>query len=219
MKSAVPKKNIAGLVPVIQSGKWLEDEQIDHAQAMLAKQFTSIGGLQPVCIFEPQGCQRVGTPENAFVQILNVNDNHWITMSNIGCPKDTAVIYDSLHHDINSYDDKLLRQMAYMLIPRSRHMTLFTADMEKHVGTSDCGLFATAAATSLCLGLLPQNCKWKQEKMREHLIRCFEGGVLKEFPKLSKTRDHQCYLESKEVQVFLPLSTAICRNSVHGTVR
>ena len=108
MKSAVPKKNIAGLVPVIQSGKWLEDEQIDHAQAMLAKQFTSIGGLQPVCIFEPQGCQRVGTPENAFVQILNVNDNHWITMSNIGCPKDTAVIYDLLHHDINSYDDKLL---------------------------------------------------------------------------------------------------------------
>ena len=202
VKSAVPKKNIAGLVPVIQSGKWLEDEQIDHAQAMLAKQFTSIGGLQLVCISEPQGCQRVGTPENAFVQILNVNDNHWITMSNIGCPKDTAVIYDSLHHDISSYDDQLLRQMAYMLMPRSRHMTLFTADMEKQVGTSDCGLFAIAAATSLCLGLLPQNCKWKQEKMREHLIRCFEGGVLEEFPKLSKTRDHQCYLESKEIQVF-----------------
>ena len=77
VKSAVPKKNIAGLIPVIQSGKWLEDEQTD-AQAMLAKQFTSIRGLQPVCTFEPQGCQRVGTSENAFVQILNVNDNHWL---------------------------------------------------------------------------------------------------------------------------------------------
>ena len=39
--------------------------------------------------------------------------------------------------------------MAYMLMPRSRHMTLFTADMEKQVGTLDCGLFAIAAATSL----------------------------------------------------------------------
>ena len=77
-----------------------------------------------------------------------------------------------------------------MLMPRSRHMTLFTADMEKQVGTSDCGLFAIAAATSLCLGLLPQNCKWKQEKMREHLIRCFEGGVREEF-QLSEVKQNK----------------------------
>ena len=82
------------LLQGIESGAWIADKQIDHAQAMLVNQFSNIGGLQPVCVFKPEGCQRVGTPENIFVQILNVSGNHWITVSDIGCPKDTAVVYD-----------------------------------------------------------------------------------------------------------------------------
>ena len=169
---------------------------------MLANQFSNIGGLQPVCVFEPEGCQRVGTPKNNFVQILNVSGNHWITVSDIGCPKDTAVEYDSLHcANESSYRDKFLRQMAYMLMTRSRHMTLLTPDIQKQEGTSDCGLFAAAVATSLCCGVLPQDYSWKQSEMPEHLARCFKR-VLRVFPRSSRSRDHQCYFGSKKFQVF-----------------
>jgi hypothetical protein len=89
---------------------------LTHAQAMPAKQFPDIGGLQAVCVFAPEGCQRVGTPEQSFVQVLNVGGNHWIIISNVGCPKDSVVIYDSLYNNINaSCKQNVLRQIAYIL--------------------------------------------------------------------------------------------------------
>jgi hypothetical protein len=75
VKKANLMKNNTRLLPDIQNGEWLSDEHIDHAQAMLAKQFPGIGGLQAVCVFAPEGCQRVGTPEQSFVQVLNVAGN------------------------------------------------------------------------------------------------------------------------------------------------
>ena len=70
-------KNVKKLASnALNKGKWLSDEHIDHAQAMLAKQFEHIGGLQAVCIFVPDGCQCVGTPEKNFVQMLNIAGNH-----------------------------------------------------------------------------------------------------------------------------------------------
>ena len=205
--SAVLKKNVAMLLQGIESGAWIVDEQIDRAQAMLANQFSNIGCLQTVCVFEPEGCQRVGTPENNFVQILNVSGNHWITVSDIGCLKDTAVVYDSLHcANESSYRDKFLRQMAYMLMPRSRHMTLLTADIQKQEGTSDCGLFTVTVATSLCCGVVPQDNSWKQSEMHKHLARCFKEGVLREFPRSSRSRDHQCYFDSKKFEFFFAIA-------------
>ena len=144
-----------------------------------------------------------GTPENNFVQILNVSGNHWITVSDIDCPMDTAVVYDSLHCGIeSSYQDKFLCQMGYMLMPRSRHVTLLTADIQKQEGNSDCGLFAVAVATSLCCDVLPQDNTWKQSEMHKHLARFFIEGVLTEFPMSSRSRDHQCYFDSWTFEVF-----------------
>ena len=44
------KRNVKQLINKIENGKWLSDEHIDHAQAMLAKQYPGIGGLQAVCV-------------------------------------------------------------------------------------------------------------------------------------------------------------------------
>lgn len=84
VKKANLMKNNTRLLPDIQNGAWLSDEHIDHAQAMLAKQFPDIGGLQAVCVFVPEGCQQVGTPEQSFVQVLNVGGRHWVTINNVG---------------------------------------------------------------------------------------------------------------------------------------
>ena len=93
--------------------------------------------------------------------------------------------------------------MAYMLMPRFRHITLLTADSQKQEVTSDCGLFAVAVATSLCCGVLPQDNSWKQSEMREHLAKCFKEGVLRRsLPRSSRSRDHQCYFDSKKFEIF-----------------
>ena len=74
------KKRKCGLLPVkptpfkkdttilltIKNGKWLMDEHIDHAQAMLARDFPYVGGLQAVWVFASDGCESVGTPERGL---------------------------------------------------------------------------------------------------------------------------------------------------------
>ena len=203
VRKANLKRNVKQLITKIQNGKWLSDEHIDHAQAMLAKQYPGIGGLQAVCVFEPEGCQRVGTPEQNFIQVVNVSGNHWVTVSNVGCPKDTVAIYDSLYDDVSAMGkEKFLSQIAYMLMPTSKCMTLLWADMQKQTGTSDCGLFAIAAATSLCNDVLPQNCMWQQDRMREHLVRCIELGVMSPFSVSNTRESHEVFSKSEEVEVY-----------------
>ena len=169
------------------------DEHIDNAQAILAEIFPHIGGLQATWVFISEECQSVGTPEGDFVQIVNVCGNHWITLSNIGCPKDTVTLYDSLYNNLDSASKaKLHMQIAYMLMPTSKHLTIQWADMQKQTGTCNCGLFAIAVATSLCYGILPQDCYWEQESMRDHVCMYFQARRSGTFPTIgscSKTQE------------------------------
>ena len=170
---------------------------------MLANDFPYVGGLQAVWVIASDGCESVGTPEEDFVQILNVHNNHWITLSNISCPKDTITVYDSLYDDISpSYKSKLLKQIVYMLFPKSKHVTLQWADVQKQRGLNDCGLFAIAIATSLCYGILPQGCVWMQEMMRGHLSTCFHQGSLTCFPESATGKQNQKHLRVEKVEVF-----------------
>ena len=67
---------------MITSGAWLDDSVICAAQCLLQKQHPHIGGFQnPVLANKlsmvPQACE--------FIQVLNVNQSHWVAVSNIGC--------------------------------------------------------------------------------------------------------------------------------------
>ena len=200
---ALLHKNIDKLLPVIESGEWLTDEHIDNAQAILAANFPYIGGLQATWVFISEECQSLGTPKEDFVQIVNVAGNHWVTLSNIGCPKDTVMLYDSLYNDLDPISkEKLKKQIAYMLMPTSEHVTIQWADVQKQTGTSDCGLFAIAAATSLCYGISPQDCNWEQEKMRDHLCKCFQQKDMALFPQLPIVRKHKKYIRVEKTKVF-----------------
>ena len=183
-------------------GLWLSAEHIDQAQAMLAQQHPNIGGWQACGVFVPDGCQCIGKPEGDFIQILNVGGDHWVTVSNIGCAEDSIRIYDSLYTNVHQKaKQKLVKQMAYLLMPKSKAMTLEWADMQRQSGTSDCGLFAIAVATCLCSGSLPQDCEWVQNELRMHLASSFLSGLLNAFPQ-SKTREHQVVRRKECVRVY-----------------
>ena len=73
--------------------EWLDDAIITAAQNMLQKQNPFVGGLQDTILSE--NFQMV-PPNSQFIQILNVNRNHWITLSTIGCLSSTINVFDSL---------------------------------------------------------------------------------------------------------------------------
>ena len=79
----------------------MPDEHINNAQAILAQNFPYIAGLQATWVFISDKCQSVGTPKDDFVHILNVCENHWVTIGNTGCPKGTVTLCDSLYNIFN----------------------------------------------------------------------------------------------------------------------
>jgi hypothetical protein len=64
-------------------------------------------------------------------------------------------------------------------------VTIKTMNVARQTGSGDCGLFALAFATSLCIGQDPVNIIYSQQHMRNHLHDCLSSGVLTPFPVVS----------------------------------
>ena len=52
--------------------EWLDDCIINHAQEFIKRKYKDTNGLQDPIL------QRFGTIDGMFVQVLHVNNNHWI---------------------------------------------------------------------------------------------------------------------------------------------
>jgi hypothetical protein len=129
------------------SGARLDDEIIAVIQNMLKQKHPAVGGLQSRSFgqkfaMEPQ----VG----GFVQVLNVSNNHWITISTIGCEAFAGKVCDSLHGYLPSRTPRLV---ADLMQSQDRAIKVQYCDVQWQSGGSDCGLFALAFATSLCSGI------------------------------------------------------------------
>ena len=81
-------------------------------------------------------------------------------------------------------------------------------DAQRQIGSSDCGLFAIAFATSLCSGLDLHTLKYDQSKMRSNFLSCVESGCLFPFhtPGATRRLGRAYFVHTKEVPVF-----CICR--------
>ena len=75
-------------------------------------------------------------------------------------------------------------------------------DVQRQVGTSDCGLFAN----SLWSGLDPHTLKYDQSKMRSNFLSCVESGLLFHTPGATRRLGRAYFVHTKEVPVF-----CICR--------
>lgn len=52
----------------------------------------------------------------------------------------------------------------------------------------DCGVHAIAYTIEIGNGADPVVCSWDNGSMRQHLLRCFEAGVLTRFPKVGERK-------------------------------
>ncbi len=76
-------------------------------------------------------------------------------------------------------------------------------NVQMKTGASDCGIFATAFAVTLCVGKDPHVCSYDQSQIIQHLYQCLKKGEMTEFPAMKKpkrfTRRVKC---TRPVQVY-----------------
>ena len=161
---------------ILFSKAWLDDTVIDKGQALLKAQYPHISGLQSVILTEKYAL--IPQPDE-FLQILNVNGNHWILLSTIGCPPATINVYDSLHGNLSP---PAQRVVADLLQCKEANITIRYMDVQWQSNGYDCGLFALANATALCAGIDPTSVTFEQSKMRKHFLECLERNCLVPFP-------------------------------------
>ena len=112
-----------------------------------------------------------------FIQIVNINNNHWICFSSIHSPPGYVNVYDSLSTPVNQ---QIIR-LAYDLTgPAFQKIRCIPVQQQKNL--SDCGVFSIAFATSLVYGQNPMNVTYNINQMRLHLMQCLKGGNITPFP-------------------------------------
>ena len=86
---------------------------------------------------------------------------------------------------------EVLLQIAkiYSIPPTEHHLRIKKLSVQQQQGTLDCGLFALAFATEICVGGDVQGACFDQKKMRKHFFRCLVKREMKTFPKTTPDRE------------------------------
>ena len=180
---------------VLCSDDWLNDKHIHAAQQLLKEQSPYIGKLQDPMM---QVTHSFEVESGEFVQILNVNENHWLTISTIQCSPGHVKLYNSIPSCIPSSTKQTI---AELLHTTCKQISIEYVNMQSQIGSSACGLFAIATATALVHGHNPYDINFTQPLMREHLLNALETGVLSPFPH-KKAKRSKKILREEMVPVY-----------------
>ena len=89
-------------------------------------------------------------------------------------------VYDSLFH--NRTTEEFDTQLALLYSRGEENLNITAAPIQQQRGHTDCGPFAVAVCTALAAGENPTLLRWRQDKMRSHLIQCFKTEIISPFP-------------------------------------
>ena len=104
-------------------------------------------GVAPVLHYVQYGCySQELTKEQS--QVLHSGGNHWVTASSIDCKPEHVNIFDSLLSGVTCRSVK--RLIAAIVNTDISKLVLDLREVQTQRGSSDCGLFIVAFATSLC---------------------------------------------------------------------
>jgi len=161
----------------IESDAWISDEIINVSQRVLQMQFPDLAGLRSslnFCIVSgsvqkthasldrlrderlvssESFKQHLARAQYRQVQILFVNGNHWITVSNIhNGPPSEIHVYDSKPPN---YDQYFVHQVAAVFRQDAPEISLVWPPVCLQPNDNDCGCYAVAAAVALAHGERP----------------------------------------------------------------
>ena len=161
----------------LSEGNRLNDH---HINCLLERQFTNIKGLYLTLLQN----KKLSKISHGLQIIYCSNHHHWIVASMIACVKNEAKIYDSVF----SATDAETCRTVYNIFQIGKKSKIVFAKFQRQIGTDDCEAFAIAAATAIpaaiaiAFGINPSGVHFQQEKMRSHILACFEKQELIPFP-------------------------------------
>ena len=78
-----------------------------------------------------------------FIQCLHINENHWITVSTVGCPPATIKVYDTMHGTLSTASKVIVADMMHV---NDKYITVEYVNVQRQKGSSSCGPLAIAIA-------------------------------------------------------------------------
>ena len=167
----------------LTNGKWVTDNIINAYQQLLRNAYPHIGGLENTSVGETLAFT---IQKGEFVQVLHVSGCHWITISTMECQQGVVNVYDSIPSCSVSLRTK--EQIAAIICTQAKEIILEFPAVQSQRGSSDCGLFALAYATSLCMGDNPVQTNYVQHMLRSHLLDCLTQRTISAFPMTSRKK-------------------------------
>ena len=92
----------------VRRGEWLTDKHIYAAKVLMKEQFPHQQGLQDTLLLQHLGKYDYGV--NQFIQVLHINGNHWLCISNKFSPIGTVDVFDCSGNSLS-----LKKQIAVLL--------------------------------------------------------------------------------------------------------
>ena len=126
----------------IIAGDELNDKHIDFFQQLLKLKFPCLSGLKSTLL--PVFAHERWTSN--YVQVFHCRNNHWITVSTVGCMENRILVYDSLYNDV----DKATQNKISVIFPGVK----FDMKKVKQIQTGVKDLWP------ICFGLCNASCHW-----------------------------------------------------------
>ena len=179
---------------IISGNHMLTDKHIKISQNLLKQQFPHINGLMSTTL-GPIGQFEV-MHNHEFVPILHTGQTHWICITNIGCSSGTVKVYDSLYRTLTPLTKM---QIADLLYWQKDKIDVIIQPVMQQTNAVDCGVYAIAYATSLCLGDDPCYLKLNRRNIRQHLWQCILAEKMTSFP------SSRCSIQGNPLKVQIPI--------------
>ncbi len=140
--------------------EWLHSSQVAKGMVLIQEQFPECNILtgSPYFSYTRESFDKnqlyskkddhIVTPNTFFV--LNSCGNHWVMLTNYGCDIDVWHFYDSLNGSQYLNSMELILSHFTSMYPETEYQILYNRDVQRQIGSDDCGLFALAYIYTIC---------------------------------------------------------------------
>ena len=162
--------------------EWLDDRIINHGQELIKRKYKDTDGLQ-----EPV-FRRFATVDGKFVQVLQVNNNHWICLA--GNKNNEASVYDSMGGNLSK---DTVHVIARVNKCEDEELMVKLMPVQHQTNGND-WFVCFSICTDFAEGIDPSERFYGQKALRNHLLQCFRNI---EINPVSARRSYVC-----EEQIF-----------------
>ena len=155
---------------------------MDAAQKLMCKEIGTDESYQLVLNSEKKAIDPFHPVSQEHVQLLHDGANHWFLSF---CSNVRVQVCDSLFSSLTSSSRKSIRSLYKHYEADGGEQIVTFLPVQKQPDGHNCGPLVIAYATEILDGRSLSEAVVDVNKMREHLITCFEMQRLTPFPKVS----------------------------------